>query len=102
MTKDELMDRWNRRSHPRVRDAWLDREVFNSEIVLEKGQPYRVTKDQNGNSKRQLIPRWTANRILAKQLARKAGPLHLSADDPPHLMCLKVLIGHLRISEETT
>lgn len=94
MTKEELIEKWNRNDNPRVRDAWLDREIIGAEVVWEKGDPCRVIREGNERGRHEAVPRWTTNRALAKSLAARVSPLLLTPFASPEAICLKALIRH--------
>lgn len=99
MTREELVDKWRRNDNPRVRDAWLDRVFCGTEVLWEKGQPYRIIR-QDGGRRHVPVPRWSTNRALAGRLARLARLRRPPpADEPADELCLRALVRRLEIGE---
>lgn len=96
MHAEELTAKWNRVTSPRVRDAWLDREICGHEIVWEKGQPWRVVRENGGPNRHEPVPHWSTSRSEAKRLGHLVHPRPPLGGEAPDEICLKLLLRHLQ------
>jgi len=91
-----LTEKWLRNDNPRVRNAWLDREILGSKVVWEKGQPMRAIKEA-GRHRHEPVPHWTTNMVLARRLLDMVGPIYPAPQGPPETLCLRALHRHLQL-----